>query len=1606
MATKAKKEEEFLEWIGKYDLITAETKQCLIDNECNYLEILSDFTSEDLIPFDISYGQRKVLEKAITELQGRRSVSTPDRAEPHQLHQRKKGKNGTTIPKLDTSDAHVSPGAIFLFESWNKEQCRLPGFHRRLIQHFCERHPEVVNVYSTVIGVHVSEEQMKDAKDTGVTLLLAKKSEFYEYPEDSPKLQWLKYHQTYYPHLSDLHNIKHVVGYNPKTAAAAADLRKNIYPEAELTLINHEHPAQECLSAPTDIAELDKFEDAMLKMSSVAHKLFSIGPSIYHYFDNAYRAEYDGKKLSSIPHKLILPEPGKGFCTENVATNKNTHKKVIFTYGNFDNQRAVESLDEIAAAIGRVGDMMKDIYKPVPDWVIAGVPKRNRLRVLKYLRTNLKCSHIEVKLNPPCNAGKLLRYLRQSHLCIVAPCYKDYSFDGLEAVALGVPIATKQESHVGELITQYFKKFKQDCILGYLGSKWSATIYEKLDDTELSFTQAKELREEFLKCKDIADTYDKFAADLTTKITSSPAPNGLPVDVHLESIKKSSGNKAEQDDELQGTFDKCEGLLNRKSSDVANDQDSCDRVKRSCQDNSGEGTSVSDIGEGSLGLTLHFPYISNLYRFEANCNSGIFAKSLESLLITDEMRQEAAKVKMPLKLEASYDMEKFKEIEDFFTQRDGRPKKDMTECIDDTIEEESDEELLPIEEYEVIFLEMEQQFDKSTFPKKYLPMIFDSKECRRHKGIQSDILRVVVQMTERNRHILHSKQEILALLGVRKYLVTDVKKMDLTGTELEDLIAREAEEVVPVAVKKTPSQHLHSLLPEHPSDLSHSIGHIINMSQDERQSLESKNKKLLLDKLIIQGQLSAAKQEVSLLSIKQQQLLAEKEIAEQAAVKLKLQADKVKSADATPKLVDLENQLKQKQQVVGDLQAKLSEVEHFIFIEHPKGLSYEAIQDLEERMQPSIPSMHMTSEKELHTDQSQQTPIDSQSMDPKDVLKQSLQTPTDSESMDPKDVLKQSRHLPIDSQSMGPKEVLKQRSGKSSQGEETVPRKRIKREIVKDEHLERTIEMVPQDETQVQEERYKINRQKLISDIKPDGDSTMVKIEQGIHSNQSLQPPIDSQTIDPMDVFRHTSQISTMSQYTQGLSTAVTSTPQPSFLSSDEDKFERTTPYPGGFKGQQPSGGIQGQQPLGGIQGQQPSGGIQGHQPSGGFQGQQPSGGFQGQQPSGGFQGQLSGGFQGQQPPGGFQEQASGGFQGQQLTSTSSGGFHGQQPLSRPLVTLEQLAMSPNQPILTFPSVGGYPRQPQLSADFTYPTERHTSPPDMYQEGPNIPTFGPIPKGVGQYKFNKSGQTKPGIPVKVTITTMGEYGSQPANYKYPCGIIVNADNDLVICDSDNHRLQIVSWDNQCKYIITLDFIPRDVAVSSDSNLYYITGLDINEVRVYNKKSQLINSFGKQQHIDAYGIFLTSEGFVYITDTNRRCVRKYGVNGNHIKSSTSLAQNSWLWSLVVNTKNEVFVTDRYNKCVYVLNKQLTIIYTFGKQQLQGPYGICLHPHCDVIYVSDWCGNRVAEFKCNGEFIRYIAMNQLSKPYYIAVSQDKPYTIAVTQPRTNCIKLLHM
>ncbi|XP_070558198.1 polyamine-modulated factor 1-binding protein 1-like [Ptychodera flava] len=614
------------------------------------------------------------------------------------------------------------PAALFVAHAWNNDELGLTGFHRNLVQDFCARKAEAgedLKTYSTVLDVKISDDQRKDAESCGVTLIPAQPIfRGIEAKHEAPRPDWLLSQEIYYPKLDKIENVQYVVGYAPKTGFAAAHIRRKLFPGAKLVLINHACPEKNCLQA--EEYGLVEFEEKMLHMASEADLVFSIGPTIHQYFQNAYRAELNGKQLSEIPHEEILPRP-KSCSLGKVPEKEEIGQHHILTCGQMDTQEAIQRCDVLAVSIGNAANSLKESHSPInsPVWKIQGVSQQADKTVVKFLSDMMQCPHIQPKLHPGHSAKSLLRSLQQSHLCLPAPWYTDYSFYGMEAMVSGLPTAVEEYYHLAHFITKHFEQHAMNCIASSQinDNNLSNRIVKHLQKTSLDFKMAKALKKDLKGSEVITTSYARFTTLLTSATKQQTddenrqheverdMEDSLTVQIglddtifqqHLRDLEKRPPQALPAQmswEQVKEVETKVKAALKRQVEEKVADEDKLQVMKKVCMKILGYVVPKSWTAE-SLAILLRFLTLYNLYRLKQTCLSGNLAKAFEPLLITDEMRKMASQVGVQLKLKATYNEKKFKGVELFFMNRDGggiQPveiyddvgKEENKDCIDE-----------------------------------------------------------------------------------------------------------------------------------------------------------------------------------------------------------------------------------------------------------------------------------------------------------------------------------------------------------------------------------------------------------------------------------------------------------------------------------------------------------------------------------------------------------------------------------------------------------------------------------------------------------------------------------------------------------------------------------------------------------------------------------------------------------------------------------------------------------------------------------------------------------------------------------------------------------
>ena len=177
----------------------------------------------------------------------------------------------------------------------------------------------------------------------------------------------------------------------------------------------------------------------------------------------------------------------------------------------------------------------------------------------------------------------------------------------------------------------------------------------------------------------------------------------------------------------------------------------------------------------------------------------------------------------------------------------------------------------------------------------------------------------------------------------------------------------------------------------------------------------------------------------------------------------------------------------------------------------------------------------------------------------------------------------------------------------------------------------------------------------------------------------------------------------------------------------------------------------------------------------------------------------------------------------------------------------------------------------------------------------------------------------------------------------------------------------------------------------------VTDMGRSCVSVFSPSGEKLRSFGTRGSAQGQfgypsGVAVNCEGKIFVADRLNQNIQKFTAEGQFL-TVMGIKGNGFPTDLALNTqKVMLYVADCSNHCVQVLNSDLSVSYTFGKQgngkgQFIGPWGIA----CDStgkVYVADTGNHRIQVFTAEGKYIRMFGRRgqgrgELVRPRYVAV-----------------------
>jgi tripartite motif-containing protein 2/3 len=252
-----------------------------------------------------------------------------------------------------------------------------------------------------------------------------------------------------------------------------------------------------------------------------------------------------------------------------------------------------------------------------------------------------------------------------------------------------------------------------------------------------------------------------------------------------------------------------------------------------------------------------------------------------------------------------------------------------------------------------------------------------------------------------------------------------------------------------------------------------------------------------------------------------------------------------------------------------------------------------------------------------------------------------------------------------------------------------------------------------------------------------------------------------------------------------------------------------------------------------------------------------------------------------------------------------------------------------------------------------------------------------------QSAFAGNGNLNPPVRQNGKMTNMqirtkfGTLGSGKAQFNSPHGFCLGIDEEIIVADTNNHRIQIFDKNGEYKYSFGSPgkeegqlWYPRKVTVMRDSGKFVVCdrGNERSRMQIFNKNGHFMKKISIKYIDIVAGLAITHRGEIVAVDSVSPTVFRISEAGDLLKwfdCSDYMREPSD----IAISGDEYFVCDFKGHCVVVFNDDGTFLRRIGGENITNfPNGIDVSDAGDVL-VGDSHGNRfhVAVFSREGAML---------------------------------------
>jgi tripartite motif-containing protein 2/3 len=222
----------------------------------------------------------------------------------------------------------------------------------------------------------------------------------------------------------------------------------------------------------------------------------------------------------------------------------------------------------------------------------------------------------------------------------------------------------------------------------------------------------------------------------------------------------------------------------------------------------------------------------------------------------------------------------------------------------------------------------------------------------------------------------------------------------------------------------------------------------------------------------------------------------------------------------------------------------------------------------------------------------------------------------------------------------------------------------------------------------------------------------------------------------------------------------------------------------------------------------------------------------------------------------------------------------------------------------------------------------------------------------------------------------GEFGVMEGQFTEPSGVAVNAQNDIIVADTNNHRIQIFDKEGRFKFQFgecgkrdgQLLYPNRVAVVRTSGDIIVTERSPTHQIQIYNQYGQFVRKFGANILQHPRGVTVDNKGRIIVVECKVMRVIIFDQQGNVLQKFGCSKHLEFPNGVVVNDKQEIFISDNRAHCVKVFNYEGVYLRQIGGEGITNyPIGVGINAAGEILIADNHNNFNLTIFTQEGQLV---------------------------------------